>query len=404
MAGKAILMICDGLGDRQIKGKTPLQRARRPNMNGLASKGITGLMHTIAPGVTPGSDTAHLALFSYDPYTCYQGRGVYEALGAGLELEEGDIAFRCNFATVSERMVVTDRRAGRISGIGTELAKELNGQKVDSTEIVFKATTEHRGVLVLRGEGLSRNVSDVDPHEASVAVLKSKPLDGTMEAKRTAFILNRFTELSYEVLSVHPINIEREKKGKLPANIVLARGAGAYSRLDSLQEKFGIKSACVAGGALYKGVARAVGMDVIDVKGATGTADTNLMAKAAAVKSALGNHDVVFLHIKATDNFSHDGDVKGKVKMIEKIDKVVGYLMKTEAYIILTGDHSTPCALKNHSADPLPIVIYGEGVRVDDVKRFDEISCMRGGLGHMRGLDVMPVILSLIGKSKIFGS
>ena len=404
MAGKAILIICDGLGDRQIKGKTPLQMARRPSMNALASKGITGIMHTIAPGVIPGSDTAHLALFSYDPYTYYQGRGVYEALGAGLELEDGDIAFRCNFATVNDRMVVTDRRAGRISGVGAELAKELNGQKVDSTEIVFKATTEHRGVLVLRGEGLSRNVSDVDPHEANKSVMKSKPLDGTMEAKRTAFVLNRFTELSHEVLKDNPINIEREKKGKPPADIVLARGSGAYSRLDSLQERYGVKSACVAGGALYKGVAKAVGMDIIDVEGATGTADTNLAAKVAAVKSSLSEYDIIFLHIKATDNFSHDGDVKGKVKMIEKIDKAIGPLLKTGAYIILSGDHSTPCALKNHSADPLPIVIYGEGVRVDDVRRFDEISCMKGGLGHIRGLDVMPLMLSSIGKTKIFGS
>ena len=404
MAGKAILVVCDGLGDRQIKGRTPLQRARRPNMNMLAAKGITGLMHTIGQGITPGSDTAHLALFGYDPYTCYQGRGVYEALGAGLELEEGDVAFRCNFATVDDRMVVIDRRAGRITGVGPELAKELNGQKVDSTGVVFKATTEHRGVLVLRGEGLSRNVSDVDPHEAGVAVLKSKPLDGTMESKRTSFILNRFTELSNEILRENPINIEREKKGKPPANIVLARGAGAYSRLDTLQDKFGIKSACIAGGALYKGVARAVGMEVIDVKGATGTADTDLMAKASAAKSAISDYDVVFIHVKATDNFSHDGDVNGKVKMIEKIDKMIGYLMKTNAYIILTGDHSTPCALKNHSADPLPIAIYGEGVRVDSVRRYDEISCMSGGLGHIIGLDVMPLILSYIGKTHIFGS
>lgn len=404
MAGKAILVVCDGLGDRQINGKTPLQRARRPSMNALAAKGITGIMHTIGQGITPGSDTAHLAIFGYDPYTCYQGRGVYEALGAGVELEEGDVAFRCNFATVNDNMVVTDRRAGRITDVGPELAKELNGQKVDSTEIIFKATVEHRAVLVLRGEGLSRNVSDVDPHEAGLAVLKSKPLDGTMESKRTSFILNRFTALSNEILREHPVNIEREKTGKPPANIVLSRGAGAYAKLDSLGERFGVKSACIAGGALYKGVARAVGMDIIDVKGATGTANTNLMAKASAAKNALDEYDIVFVHVKATDNFSHDGDVKGKVKMIENIDKMIGYMMKTGAYVILTGDHSTPCSLKEHSADPLPIAIYGEGVRVDKVRKFDEIACMEGGLGHIRGMDVMPLILSYIGKTKIFGS
>jgi len=404
MAGKAILVICDGLGDRLIKNRTPLQMARRNNLNKLASKGVTGLMHTIAPGVIPGSDTAHLALFGYDPYTSYQGRGVYEALGAGLELEEGDIAFRCNFATVDERGIVRDRRAGRIKDVGPVLAKELDGQKVDSVRIVFKATTEHRGVLVLRGQGLSRNITDTDPHELNVPVLKSKPLDGTMEAKRTAFILNRFTDLSYEILSEHPINEEREKKGKPPANIVLSRGAGAYKSLDSLGDRYGIKTACIAGGALYKGVAKAVGMDVIEVEGATGTADTDLMAKAKAAKKALEDYDVVFLHVKATDNFSHDGDVKGKVRMIEKIDRMIGELMKTDSYIIFTGDHSTPCSLRNHSADPLPIVIYGEGVIPDDVKKFDEVSCMKGGLGHIRGMDVIPIILSLIGKTSIFGS
>jgi len=401
---KLILIICDGLGDIPVNGKTPLQAARKPHIDALARDGECGLMHVFGMGIIPGSDTAHLQLLGYDPFLFYKGRGVFEALGAGIALGEGDVAFRSNFGTVDGRMNVTDRRAGRISTEeARELGKSLRGMKIDGAEVIFRQTVEHRGVLVLKGKGLSPNISDTDPHDGG-PLLKARPLDKTREAKRTADILNKFTMLSNKILSAHPLNSKRKKEGTPPANIVLARGASVFERAPTIKGLYGISAACVAGGALYKGVGKYIGMDVLDVKGATGTKDTNLFSKAKAAEKALKNHDLVFLHIKATDSFGHDGDFKGRVGMIEKIDRIMPILRKTGAHIILTADHSTPVALKKHSFHPVPILAYGKLVRGDNVKKFDEIECAMGGIGHIEGRELMPLILSLLGKAKMFGT
>ncbi len=192
---------------------------------------------------------------------------------------------------------------------------------------------------------------------------------------------------------------------KLPANIVLLRSAGSGKKLPSFTERFGISSACVAGGALYKGTARVIGMDVIDVPGATSDANTNLKAKAAATIEALIDHDFVFVHVKGCDSAGHDGDYAAKKKMIERMDKeLLPLLMKSGAYIVITGDHSTPVSRKAHSGHPVPILVYGDTERTDLVKKFDEISCASGGLGTLEGKDVIPLILNLISKAKKYGS
>ncbi|MFH1285162.1 MAG: 2,3-bisphosphoglycerate-independent phosphoglycerate mutase [Candidatus Micrarchaeota archaeon] len=401
---KAFLVVCDGIGDLQVNGKTPLQKASKPNMDKLAEMGQNGLVHTIGVGVIPGSDTAHLALFGYDPYKYYKGRGTFEALGSGMTLEHGDVAFRCNFATVDPKFKVIDRRAGRIgTDIARELGKSLDGMEIDGVKIVFKPTTEHRATLVLRGKGLSCKVGDTDPHGCE-SVLEAKPLDGSKEAKKTADVLNKFTKKSYELLKEHAINKNRAEKGENQANIALARGAGEFEAVDSLEKRFGFKSACIAGGALYKGVARFVGMDILDVKGATGTVDTNVLAKAKAAREALKKYDFVFVHVKGMDGASHDGNYDAKVKMVEKIDKLIGELLKENAYIILTGDHTTPIVKKEHSHEPVPICIYGKNVRIDDVKTFDEFAAAKGSLGQIRGIEVMQIIASLMGFTHIFGA
>ncbi|MEM3400092.1 MAG: 2,3-bisphosphoglycerate-independent phosphoglycerate mutase [Candidatus Micrarchaeia archaeon] len=404
---QALLIVCDGLGDLPSKnGKTPLQAAKKPNIDRLAKKGATGLLYTISPGIIPGSDTSHLALFGYEPEKFYPGRGPLEALGIGIELRDGDIAFRSNFATVDKDMNIIDRRAGRIEEGADELAKLIDGKEIDTVKIILKHSTQHRCALILRGDGLSANITDVDPHGAG-KVLKSEPIDSTPEARKTSKVLNDFTKLSYDILSKAEINTRREREGKLPANIILSRGAGAYRRIQPFKERHGFSAACIAGGALYKGVAKYVGMDVIEVKGAIGTFNTDLSAKAKAVLEAFKTHEFVFLHIKGTDNAGHDGDFDGKVAMIEKIDAMIGDLtpkLPEGTYIILTGDHSTPISLKRHSSDPTPILIYGKNVRVDDVEKFDEISCARGSLGHLRGIELMPIIKDKMGHAHVYGS
>ncbi len=409
-AMKILLVICDGMGDRpveQLKGMTPLEAADIPNMDRLAKEGQTGLMDVIAPGIAPGSDTAHLALLGYDPLEVYTGRGPFEAAGNGMELRKGDVAFRCNFATVDDGLVVTDRRAGRISAGTDELANSLNGMTIDGAEIIFKEAIDHRAVLILRGQGLSPEVGDIDPHDAGVRILEAKPL--SPEAEKTARVLNEFTRRSHEILDAHPVNAARRERGEPPANIVLPRGAGTPPDVPSFSEMHnGIEGAAVVGISLVKGLCGLAGLKVITPTGATGSSDTDLDAKVDATVAALKTHDFLLLHFKAPDVYGHDNDPVGKMRFIEKIDMALGRLLGSlgnlNVVICVTADHSTPCSVMNHSSDPVPVLIRGRGLRVDDVTLFSESEVSKGGLGHVRGCELMNILTGLAGKSEKFGA
>lgn len=396
----ALLVILDGVGDIRAKGKgTPLEEAKKTNLDGLVEKGAVGMMSTLGRGLTPGSDTGHLAILGYDWKNEYPGRGPLEALGVGMELKEGDVAFRANFATVVNNKIV-DRRAGRIETEQAErIAKAVEKIKIDGVEILFRHSTEHRGAVVLKGKGMSAKITDTDPHKVGALQKKCEALEKTKEAKKTAEIVNKWTKKVMEILDRHEIN----KKRKLPANTLLLRGAGMHKKVESFEKRFGMKGACIAGGALYKGVAKYIGMNVIDVKGATGDKDTDLEAKRRAVQSALKKYDFVFLHIKATDSFSHDGDFEGKKKFIEKIDRVMKFDFDTDV-IVVTGDHTTPWSLKRHAGHEVPILFSGELVRKDEVKKFDEYSAMRGGIGHTKGKNIVNMMKNYMGKNEIMGS
>jgi 2,3-bisphosphoglycerate-independent phosphoglycerate mutase len=414
----AILIIGDGLGDRPIptlNGKTPLEAARKPTLDKLAAKGATGLLHVLSPGIPPGSDTGHLSLFGYDARDCYSGRGPFEALGAGLDLKPTDVAFRGNFATVNQAKDdtynVTDRRAGRSLAEGDELAKLIDGVKVSGfpkVQIIVRHTVEHRCVLVLRGEDLSSVITDTDPHGHGDSVLSSLPLEDTPEAKKTAQIVNALTCEFYHILANSPINVKREKAGLPKANIVLLRGAGNLPKIPSLADIYGISAACVAGGALYKGVARSVGMEVLTVPGATGSYDTDVEAKAKATAKALKTHDYVFLHFKPTDSAAHDKDPRKKIAMVEKFDHMVDTLLSlidlNHTHIAITGDHTTTSTTGIHTGDPVPLLFVGPTLRNDDVSEFSERACAKGGLGHILGMAVMPMLMNALDRSPMFGA
>ncbi len=395
---KAILLIIDGLGDLPTP-KTPLQMARKPNLDALAKAGMTGMLAPVKRYIVPGSDTSHLQILGYDPAIFYHGRGPLEALGLGMSMRNGDIAFRANFATVKDGKVI-DRRAGRIdTKTATSLSRNLS-MKIEDVQLEFCNSVEHRGALVLHGPGLSHNVCETDPHELG-PLHACHPLDSSREAAKTARIINRFTEISTRMLSAAPENRKRAK----PANALLLRGAGYYAQVPSFTERFGIDAACVAGGALYKGIARYLAMDVVLVRGATGDRNTDLKAKAQAAVKALGDYDVVFMHVKACDSAGHDGDVEGKIRMIERIDaEAIPILRKSGAYLVITSDHSTPCCRKAHSGHEVPILVYGKDERTDGVTSFDEMSCACGGLGHIKGKDIIYLILNLIEKAQKYGS
>ncbi len=408
---KAILVIADGLGDRPVKelgNKTPLEATEKPNIDRLAAEAECGLMDPIAPGIRAGSDTSHLAILGYDPYTYYTGRGPFEAAGIGMDVRQGDVAFRCNFTTVDDQMVVTDRRAGRISCCTDQLAEAVNGMEIEGVQVIFKESVAHRGALVLRGEGLGANITDTDPHHEGAKVLKCEAVDpGDAASAKTARVVNEFVERSFRLLKDHPVNRERIARGENPANIILPRGAGIGPSMNSFENEYGIKAACVAETGLINGVARYVGMEITEVEGATGGTDSNVMNMAKAIVEKLQTVDFVLCNVKGADVGGHDASAQVKIDMIKKLDEMVGYLIQNvppETFIVLTADHSTPVAVKDHSGDPVPIAFWGEGVRTDRCTRFDERSVTEGGLGRIRGIDVMKIITQLMNVAEKFGA
>ncbi len=411
---KGIILIMDGMGDRPLKelnNQTPLQAADTPNMDKMAREGITGIMDSIAPGIIPGSDTAHLSILGYDPYEVYTGRGPFEANGVGVNVLPGDIAFRCNFSTADNDLTVTDRRAGRIKEGTKEIVETLNTMKLDDypdIKIIFKESTGHRAVLVLRGEGLSDKVSDADPKVEGNKPKEVKALDNSAEAKKTADILNQMVKKSYEMVKDHPVNLKRIENNEPPANIIIPRGAGEVPVVESLNEKYEINSACIAETGLIMGIGRFAGMDIIEMDDVTGGIDTNLDNIRDTIIDQVKNsdHDFFLINIDGADEAGHDGQIKEKKEFIEKVDKVVmSELIKLEdVYIFLTADHSTPISVLNHSGDPVPVIIRGPEVRVDDVNEFSEIACAKGGLCRIRGSDVMNIMMDLMNYAHKFGA
>jgi 2,3-bisphosphoglycerate-independent phosphoglycerate mutase len=416
---KAILIIADGLGGRPTDqgGKTCLEAARTPHLDELAARGALGLVDPIAPGVRPGSDTAHLSLLGYDPHVVYTGRGVFECLGIGMTVNPGDICFRANFATVTPnegRFIVKDRRAGRISSGQAELAKALNSISLEKSlgiEFKFRPSTQHRGALLLRGDGLSRYVTENDPHKINVKALDFKPMDGHDDegSRRTAAALNELAKRSYDVLHDHPVNRERERAGEKAANYILARGASDLPHLDPIAAIYGgVSGAVIAGGALYRGIALACGMEVRDAPGATGGLDTDLRSKAKTALAALETFDYVFIHVKGTDNAGHDHDAKAKTAFIERIDaELIAPLMEgvdwKETHLAITGDHTTPTEYGEHTAEPVPILYVGPNVRRDTSSAFGEREAGGGGLCRWSG-KVLPMLLNYNNWAPKFGS
>ncbi len=417
---KIFLVIGDGIGDRPVAslgGRTPLAAADTPTLDRLAAGGITGLLDPIAPGICAGSDTAHLALLGYDPYKYYTGRGPLEAAGVGLAPRPGDVAFRCNFATVQERdgkLVVTDRRAGRITERTAELAAALNDMRLSGgVTALFKESVAHRAALVLRGEGLSGAVSDVDPHSEGEALHTCTPTvaDGDPEypaALKTCAAVEEFVRRGCEILDAHPVNDERRRAGLPPANCPLPRGGGLVPHIPPFAELHGLRPAALVEVGLLKGLlGNYLGFDLIDCPGATGGADTDIEAMARAVTRAWDAYDLIFVNIKAPDLAGHDDAPKEKIAACLMVDRFLSLtepLWHAGTNLAVLGDHSTPCEVGDHSGDPVPLLVHGPGVRPDAVETYDEFACAAGGLGHPRGTDLMPILVNLSNRYTKFGA
>lgn len=414
MKRKAVLVSIDGLGDRPIDelgARTPLEAATTPTFDVIAREGVLGLVDPYGPGIPCGTDVGHLCMLGYDPKEVYSGRGPIEALGAGLDLFPGDIAFRCNFATVDHKGIVQDRRAGRISEGAAELARVLDNITLQDNVIAnFAPATEHRAVLVLRGVGLSHQVSDSDPggKNEGMAIQTVSPLVPTEAAAKTARALEEYLTIARELLKQHPINKERILAGLLPANAILTRSGGIVTQCTPLIERFsGIRCAAVSGENTVQAIAKMTGMKTFIQPGITGSYDFNGELKASAVRELLQDHDLVLVHVKATDLAGHDGQWARKKTIIEQIDKMVADIKRScsaDTLIAITADHSTPCEVGEHTGDPVPAVIWGKGVRTDQQVTYGEGSCALGGLGRLTGKDFFQILIDLMGFSKKLGA
>ncbi len=398
---KILFIVLDGLGDKPIRefgNKTPLEKADTPNLDYLAKNGICGLMSPHYTRALPTSEEGHFSLFGYDPKIYKMKRGIFTAMGAGMKLKKGDVALRGNFGTVDEKLNMIDRRAGRIKET-QPLIKSLNGMVIDNVKFLLKQAGEHRVGIILRGKGLSSNISDGDPHYGKLGKKAKKiiPLDNSREAKFTAEVLNKFLARAHNILKAHPLNEKRKQRGLPVANYILIRGASSLHRIPSFKERYHLRSCCIAGKILYKQIGKILGMRLINVKGANGLVSTNIKGKIQAAKKALKNYDFVFLHIKATDSLAEDGNFLGKKRFIEKIDKHIKPLLKLkDVLIVVTSDHSTCCSLKRHCSEPIPILVYGDGR--DFVDRFSEKACRKGKLGRFAQLKLMSKLLKLAKK------
>ncbi|MDH4179598.1 MAG: 2,3-bisphosphoglycerate-independent phosphoglycerate mutase, partial [Armatimonadota bacterium] len=354
---KAVIIIGDGLADRPVPaldGRTPLEAADTPTLDRIAAEGECGQMDPIGPGIRAGSDTSHLSILGYDPFKVYTGRGPFEALGIGMDVKGGDICFRCNFASLEgdlqfspesgfSNAKVVDRRAQRISEGTHDLAAAVNQMSLEDITCYIKESVEHRAALVMRGPGLGPRVSDVDPHDAD---LPPHAAVGEDEASRkTARLLNQFVFRSWQTLKGHSVNQQRLADGKLPANIVMPRGAGVAPHLEPFAERYGIKGAAVVETGLIAGIARYLQMTLPDVPGATGGADSDEIALAKAVVEMLQDHDFVLCNFKAPDLGGHDSIPEAKIEAALKLDNLVSYVLEHapgDLHLAITADHCTP--------------------------------------------------------------
>jgi 2,3-bisphosphoglycerate-independent phosphoglycerate mutase len=415
-----LLYVClDGLGDDPVPAlgdRTPLEAARTPFLDALAAQGRTGTVVTVGPGIAPESDIAVFAILGYDPRGEHPGRGVVEAVGAGMDFRDGDLAHRVNFATADWPRIV-DRRVGRdlSSDEARALAAEVNEKlKLPRATFELRSTVEHRGVLVIRSEEgpLSAEVTNTDPayrKEGSLGVAletfelevaRCKPLEDTDAARRAAELTNAFVEGAAKILDASEVNAERRRKGKLPANLVLTRDGGDHvPKLQPIRERFGPAWGCFVEMPVERGIAVLLGMEPVDAPRLA--AEPDYARWAALAGEALAGFDALYVHIKGPDVPAHDGRAEDKRDVIEVIDRaffgeVLPQIDGNRTIVAVTADHSTSCVRKAHTAEPVPLLVSGGPVQPDGSTSFGERASAAGSLGHLRGVDIVPRLAALM--------
>jgi 2,3-bisphosphoglycerate-independent phosphoglycerate mutase len=422
---KLLYIVIDGMGDlplTELHNKTPLEAAKTPNLDALARKGKTGLMYSVRKGVAPESDVAVISLLGYDPFKYSTGRGIIEAVGAGITLKNGDLALRCNFATMGKGDEILDRRVAR--SLTTEEADELS--KAANTEVKltshpatfdFRNTLGHRAVLVIKRKGkpLSGKISNTDPAysivnglgvaeaDPEMVIKKALPLEDTEAAQAAADLLNEFTKKTRTLWENHPVNVRRAKAGKLKANAVLSRDAGSQlPNFFNINERYGLDFAALADMHAESGIAKLAGMEASLLPPPSGDLKKDCEIRVKRLLEAMPKHDCFYIHLKGPDEPGHDGNCRKKTDVISAIDKYFfGELLPQvnlkETLFCVTADHATPCGLKVHSDTPVPLLISGGNVEDEIVSKFCERECKKGSLGTLDyGYELMPKLMQLL--------
>lgn len=413
-------MCLDGLGDDphpDLDDRTPLEAAATPFLDDLGARGRNGLVHTVGSDIAPESDIAVFAILGYDPAEQHPGRGVLEALGSGMEFEDGQLAHRVNFATGEDGRIV-DRRVGRdlSSEEARALADEVNSRlQLPGATFELRPTVEHRGALVIRStEGpLSAEVSNTDPAYAKRGSLGvaletfrdevswAEPLDDSEEARRSAELTNAFVRESTQILDASKTNAMRRGEGRLPANLILTRDAGDHlPRLTPIRERFGPSWGCFVEMPVERGIAMALGMGEVPAPSPPDP-EERYAAWADLAAEALESYEALYVHIKGPDIPAHDGRAEDKRDVIEVIDRaffgqVLPAIDPGGVVLAVTADHATSCLRKAHTADPVPLVVSGPGVQADGVTAFGERAAADGAIGTIRGVDILPRLVSLL--------
>ena len=414
---KAVYVLLDGIGDRphhDLNGVTPLESAYTPNLDSLVLQGAMGLVTTVGENIPPESDVAVFSMLGYDVRESYVGRGAIEAIGSEMDFENGKLALRGNFASASNSGEIIDRRSGRnlTSQEASELAAAVNNNVKldDGATFDLVHTVGHRSVLMFSHPkiSLSSDISNTDPAYERIGsmgvarekiekmkISESKPMKADDASRTSAALVNEFTEKSLSILQNHPVNQDRQRDGKLRANSILLRDAS--NRLpneEKLSAKFGRSFACIADMPAEVGIGKITGMHLV-----TSSNSSSYSSKATETAKLSEKFDVVYVHLKGPDEPGHDGNALLKKKIIEEIDsQFFGILLKElaskEVVYAITGDHSTPCSLKAHSSDPVPLLITSSKISTDDSIKFTESNAENGSLGMMQGVDVLSTVLS----------
>ncbi|MDO9517240.1 MAG: cofactor-independent phosphoglycerate mutase [Methanosarcinaceae archaeon] len=396
---KYAVLIGDGMADFPIDefgGKTVLQKANTPNMDYIAKNGRAGLARTVPDGMPPGSDVANMSILGYDPKKYYSGRAPLEAASMGISLGDGDVAFRCNLITIKDDIIV-DYSAGHITSGEAKALIEAVDSELGTKNIRFYPGISYRHLMVASGD-VGIDAECTPPHDVI-----GEAKDNYMPAGKDSELLCELTDASRTILENHPVNSERVKNGKNPANYIWLWGQGYAPSFTKFEQLYGMTGSIISAVDLLKGIGIYTGLDVIDVPGATGYLDTNYSGKAEYALESLKDHDFVFVHVEAPDEAGHMGDVDAKIQAIEDFDKlVVGRILEyslesgEDITILVLPDHPTPISLKTHTSDPVPFAVYSNvGKDPDGVAAFDEESAKQGSFGTVYAADLVQMLIDL---------